>query len=202
VVRSAALCLLTCSLALLYRDHRDDPIGSGDEGAIVTLYAHDDLLSSFDFRDGAPGGRVIDGEVKLDAAQLAFDLFARGQLSFGFSLDERVDVLDLGAVVVPPQDRARDRAAELPMSIFHTLRRDDNGFVFVGPGSNVDPYEDADLILAVPPTRGLRHIEPVVGHTYVLRVRRNGTSVDELFKFLVIGLVPDQSLTMRWARVE
>ena len=200
MVRSAVACLLACSL-LFSRDHRDDQIGSGTDGAIVTLYARDDLLSSFDFRSGGPGGRVIDGEVRLDNAQLAFDLYTRGQLSFGFSLDERVDVLDLGAVVVPPEARARDRAAELPMSIFHTLRRDDNGFVFVGPGSDVDPYERADRILGLPPTRGVRDIEPIVGHTYLLRVRRNGTSNDELFKFLVIGLLPDHSLTMRWARV-
>jgi hypothetical protein len=65
----------------------------------------------------------------------------------------------------------------------------------------VDPHERADRILDTPPTWGLRHVEPVVGHTYLVRVRRNGTSTDELFKFLVIGLLPDHSLTMRWARV-
>ena len=200
-MRSAVACLLACSLALLSRDHRDDQIGSGSESAIVTLYAHDDLLSSFDFRSGGPGGRVVDGEVRLDGAQIAFDLFARGQLSFGLSRDERVDVLDLGPVVVPPELRARDRAVELPMSIFHTLRRDDNGFVFVGPRSDVDPYERADRILTAPLSQGLRHVEPIVGHTYLVRVRRNGTSTDELFKFLVIGIVPEHSLTLRWGKM-
>jgi hypothetical protein len=200
-MRSLAACLLACTLALLPRDHRDDRIGDGGESGIVTLHARDDLSSSFDFRSGGPGGRVVDGEVRLDGAQIAFDVFARGMLSFGFSLDERVHVLDLGPVQVPPAARARDRAAELPMSLFHTLFKDDNGFAFVGPGGDVDPYERADKILTTPLTHELRHLEPIPGHTYLVRVLRNGTKVDELFKFVVIGLVPDHSLTLRWGRL-
>ena len=43
---------------------------------LVTLYAHDDLQSSFDFRAGLPGAHVVDGEVRLERAQLAFNVFA------------------------------------------------------------------------------------------------------------------------------
>jgi hypothetical protein len=87
------------------------------------------------------------------------------------------------------------------MSLFHTLRRDDNGFVFVGPGSDVDAFGRADGILTAPFVHGLRHVDPVVGHTYLVRMRRNGTSLDELFKFVVVGIVPDHSLTIRWGGV-
>jgi len=199
-MRSAALCLLLSSIPLVsFLDHRDGDDGGGGSG-IVTLYANDDLQSSFDFRSGAPGGRLVDGEVRLDSAQIAFGLFAAGRISFGFSRDERVDVVDLGDVTVPPEARARDRTEEFPISIVHTLFRSDNGFAIVGPGNDVDPYERADGILRMPPTQGLRHIEPIVRHVYLVRVRRNDTSTDELFKFQVIGILPEHSLTIRWAR--
>jgi len=198
-MRSLGACLLACSLALVPRDHRDDQVG--EASAVVTLYAHDDLLSSFDFRGGGAGGRLVDGEVHLDRAQIAYGLFAPGLVSFGFSLDERVEVMDLGPVVVRPEARARDRTEEFPISVFHTLFRDHNGFAFVGPGNDVDPFDPADRIMNVVLSPGVRHFEPVIGHTYVLRVRRNGTSKDELFKFLVVDIVAEQSLTIRWARV-
>jgi hypothetical protein len=176
-------------------------MGGGGDGGIVTLYANDDLQSSFDFRGGGPGGRLVGGEVRLDGAQIVFDVFAAGHISFGFTRDERVEVLDLGSVLVPPEPRARDRAEEFPISIFHTLFRDDNGFALVGPGGDPDPYGRADRILTAPLKQGMRHVEPFVGHTYLLRVRRNDTSADELFKFQVIGIVPEHSLTFRWAPV-
>jgi hypothetical protein len=200
-MRSAAACLLLCSLPLVsFLDHRDRD-GGGEGTGIVTLYANDDLQSSFDFRSGEAGGQLVEGEVRLDSAQIAFGLFVAGKISFGFSRDERVDVLDLSDVTVPPEARARDRTEEFPISIVHTLFRDDNGFAIVSPGGDVDPYDRADRILTMPLTQGLRHIEPIVRHVYLVRVRRNGTSTDELFKFQIIGLLPDHSVTIRWARV-
>lgn len=198
---SKGTCLLICSLGFVSLLQRDDGGSGGGASGIVTLYANDDLLSSFDFRSGSAGGRVFDGEVRLDDAQIAFDLFAPGQISLGFTRDERADVLDLGPIVIPPESRARDRAEEFALSIFHTLFLTDDGFAYVGPGGDVDPYERADRILTAVPSLGLRHFEPKVGHTYLLRVRRNGTSTDELFKFQIIGLLPEHSLTLRWARL-
>lgn len=201
-MRPAGACLLTVPLAVAsFLLHPSERRSANEGSYVATLLANDDLLSSFDFRSGGAGGRVVGGEVRLDDAQLAFDVFASGYLSFGFSRNERVDVLDLGPVLVPPQERSRDRAAEFPVSIFHTLFRDDNGFAYVAPGGDVDPYERADRILTTTPTTGIRHVEPVLGHVYLLRVRRNDTSVDELFKFQVVGLLPQHSVTIRWASV-
>lgn len=199
-MRSQGACLLACSLLLVSLSQRDDQLEEGGS-SIATLYANDDLLSSFDFRSGSAGGRLVEGEVRLESAQIAFGLFEAGMVSFGFTLDERVEVMDLGPVIVPPEARARDRAVEFPISIFHTLSRDDNGFTYVGPGGDLDPYRPADVILKAVLIQGVRHFEPRVGHTYLLRVRRNDTTDDELFKFQVIGLLPEHSLTFRWARI-
>lgn len=200
-MRSTGLCLLSVSLATLplVLSH-EDPMGSGGESQIVTLYAHDDLQSSFDFRLGGAGGRVQDGEARLTSAQIAFDVFAPGQLSFGFVRDEFVELLDLGDMIVPPHVSARDRAAEFPITLFHTLFFDGVRFAYVGPGGQMRPFDPADRILGPFPPEELRHLEPRVGHTYLLRVRRSGIGmVDEFFKFQVVDLLPDHSLTIRWA---
>lgn len=193
------LCLsaLLLPLALTQEGEQRTAVASH----LTTLYAHDDLQSSFDFRHDRAGGRVEAGEVRLTDAQIAFGSFARGMLSFGFVRDERVVVLDLGELAVAQQARAADRAEEFPVALFHTLFRDGARFAYVGPGGDVHPFEAAEEILGNLPTPGLRHLEPRVGHTYLLRVRRDGGALDEYFKFEVVDLVADQTLTIRWALV-
>jgi hypothetical protein len=171
----------------------------GRDAGLVTLYAQDDLQSSFDFRSGGAGARVEDGEVRLESAQILFDVLEPGRISYGFSYDERVDILDLGDVTVRPEERSRDRALEFPISIFHTLALTDEGFVIVRPGGDLDPYDHADSIRGAMPLPALRHIEACLGHVYLLRIRRNKSSDDEFFKFQVVGLLPGHSLTLRWA---
>jgi hypothetical protein len=198
---SARLTLLALPTALVPLFLRAQESAPAPSAGVVTLYAADDLLSSFDFRSGTAGGRLENGEVRLDSAQILFDKLVAGRLSFGFTRDERVEILDLGDATIAPEVRSRDRAVELPIAVFHTLRHTDNGFAIVAPGGDVDPYDSADRILGPPPTVGVHHIEPLVGHTYVVRVRRNQTSRDEFFKFEVIGLLPCHSVTLRWAVV-
>ncbi|NOT31682.1 MAG: hypothetical protein HOP15_14640, partial [Planctomycetes bacterium] len=47
--------LLLCSIVLASLFRLDDQGNAGDHGGIVTLYANDDLQSSFDFRSGWAG---------------------------------------------------------------------------------------------------------------------------------------------------
>jgi hypothetical protein len=197
-MRSLGIGLVSLALALAparRREASDAPAAS----YLVTLYAHDDLQSSFDFRRGHAGGHVERGEVRL-TAQIAFDVLAPDRISFGLVRDERVEVLDLGGFYVPSQPRARDRSAEFPISLFHTLFFDGVRFGYFGPGGDRHSLDEADRILGSLPPETIRHIDPVVGHTYVVRVHPEGVGAgDELFKFQVVDLVPEQSLTIRWA---
>ncbi|NOT32459.1 MAG: hypothetical protein HOP15_18595 [Planctomycetes bacterium] len=173
-----------------------------ERAGLVTLFAHDDIQSSFDFRQGRAGGHILDGEVRLESAQLAFDVFAREQVSFGFVRDERVELLDLGELRVAPSVRARDRAEEFPIALFHTLAFEGARFSYLGPGGDVLALDLAGRLLGPLPLEGIRHVEPRVGHTYLMRVRRKGSRLaDELFKFQVVALVHGHSLTIRWAPV-
>lgn len=185
---------------LVFALQDDEPAPVPREG-LVTLLAGDDLASSFDFRTGSHGATVFDGEVLL-AGQVAYDAFAPGLLSFGFVRDEHAALLDLGALEVPPQTRARDQALEFPISLFHTLFLRGPKFYYVGPGGDAHPFEGADAIFEPLPPESLRHLEPELDHVYLLRVKRDGARADELFKFQVVGKIPDHSLTLRWARVE
>jgi hypothetical protein len=209
-MRPIGFGLLSVPLALLPLlplappDVQADGRGNGEapSSGLATLHARDDLASSFDFRGGRPGGRVEQGEIRLDGAQIAFDVLAPDRISFGFVEDERVDVLDLGAFRIPPQARARDRAVEFPLALIHTLFFDGVRFGFVGPGGDRHALDEADRILGGLPPERIRHVDPVVGHTYVVRVHRKGLGAgDELFAFEVVGLVPEQTLTIRWKRL-
>jgi hypothetical protein len=198
-MRPIGIGLLSLPLALVPLALHAPSDGDASSAGLVTLYAHDDLASSFDFRAGRHGGRVEQGEVRLDGAQIVFDVLAPHRISFGFVEDERVDVLDLGPFRVPSQPRARDRAVEFPLALIHTLSFDGVRFGYAGPGGDRHPLDEADAILGALPPERVRHVDPVVGHTYVVRVHRDGLgSGDELFGFQVVDLVPEHSLTLRW----
>lgn len=200
-MNSARVCLLSASLVLASLAlSRDERVPQESEGGLATLYVHDDLQSSFDFRRGRAGGRVEDGEIRLADAQLVFGAFAAGRMSVGFVHDEYVSLLDLGEAYVTSEVRARDLAEEFAITVFHTLTFDGTRFSFVGPGDDVRPLERADRILDGVPPEGMRHVAPLLGHTYLLRVRHKDAG-DEFFKFQVVGLVAEHSLTIRWARV-
>ena len=193
--------VLPLSLAVLALSGDDDGPPPVPSEGLVTLLAGDDLASSFDFRSGSHGARVVDGEVRL-AGQLVYDTFAKGMLSHGFVRDEKLAVLDLGALEVQPQPRARDAALEFPISLFHSLYLRGPNFYYVGPGGDSHPFQAADQIFEPLPSEQLRHFEPEVDHVYLLRVKRDRAREEELFKFLVVAEIPDHSLTLRWARVD
>jgi hypothetical protein len=171
-------------------------------GGLVTLYARDDLACALDLRGGRVGAALSQGEIDLRNAQLVYGAFEPGLLSFGFDDRERVAVLDLGDVYVPPQERAADRTVEYPVALFHTLFVDGSRFFYQGPGRSLHRFDDADRILGSFPPEGLAHVKPQVGHTYVLRAKRDGVGgTDLLFKLHVVAHRPGESLTLRWAPV-
>ncbi len=175
---------------------------AGDESRIVTLYAHDDLQSSFDFTEGGNGATLWNDEIVLDDAQIAFHVFAENMISYGFVRNAPTMVLDLGEVYVPELVRAQDWAPKLPISLFHTLFLDGAHFSYREPGGRAHRLKEAGRILNNLPPEGLYHLEPRIGHTYLVRTNRRGSKTpDEYAKFQVIDFQPDRSLTIRWANL-
>lgn len=196
----ASLALLTIGRAAL-DPHEEDTHDQGSR--LVTLYAHDDLLSSYSFRDAAAGARVVDGEIDLTRAQVVFHVLEENTLSYGFVGMEAVNIIDLGDVLIGGFPRARDRAPKFALSLFHTLFLDGSRFSYLGAGGKVRRYGPAQKILNPLRPEGLHHIEPIVGHVYLLRSKQSGVSVPhEVVKFQVVDLQPDHSLTLRWAPIQ
>ena len=174
------------------------PQTTGD-GGLVTLFAADDLACSINLRTGEYGGRIVDGEVALDRAQLLYDVFAAEMLSFGFAHDEVVNVIDLGPLMVPDQTLANDVSLKFPISVFHTLTVEGKRLVYQDAGGAFVRLREGGDIFKVAP-RGLRHLEPTVGNTYVVRFERlrGEDRGDRMAKFQVVEHRPGESLTLRW----
>ena len=180
------------------------PQQSGSSGnGLVTLYARDGLLSSVNFRSGGAGGSIVDGEIDLNGAHLAFDVFEPGMLSFGFSALERVNVMDLGPQFVEPLRRRQDLAPKLDVSLFHTLFLDRSRFSYIGTGGTLERIAAAEEIFQPLPRQGVYHVAPIMGNTYVLRANgRDSSRGNELIvKFLVIDVQEGRSVTLRWSRL-
>lgn len=205
---SFAACACACAVAVFLprlqgASRSEARVPAPEPDRIVTLWANDDLRSSFDFRNGREGGRIVDGEIRLEAAQLVFDVFQEDHFTFGFTRDERVDLIDLGAAYVPPFDKATDRAPEFAVSIFHSLHLDGSQLSYVEPNGRVVRLKDAGRIQGLLPSQGLHQLEPKVGHTYVLRAELEGVGKSEmLFKLHVVDHRPGRSVTFRWGRLQ
>jgi hypothetical protein len=169
-----------------------------DDG-LITLYADDDIASSFSFREGRHAARVERGEIALDDVQLVYDVYAEDALSYGFARDELVAVVDLGEVYVPEFQRATDPALGFPLSVFHTLFRDGPHFAYVNNAGKTVRIRQADRILNTIVSTELTHFEPKLRHTYLIRFRsRTKRAYDQVAKFQIVEVVPGERVTLRW----
>ena len=194
-------CFLFSALLVILALAPQTPADTRLAGGMATLLAHDDLRSSFSFRNGAFGAQIQDGELRLDDAQLVFHTFGENLLSFGFVRNELVSVLDLGDLVAPGIERAADLAPKPPVSIFHTLFLDGVVFKYQGPLNQAHRLPEAQAIVSAIPPPGIFHIEPQIGHTYLLKAQRragHGDTRPQFFKFLVVDFEPGHRLTLRW----
>ena len=73
MTRSLVGVLFLAALCVSFAPQKAPSSGS----SLVTLYAHDDLLSSFSFETGEFGARIVDGELILDDTQIALVAYCR-----------------------------------------------------------------------------------------------------------------------------
>jgi hypothetical protein len=173
---------------------------AANEG-LITLYEHDDVASSFSFRTGEHGGRVIDGQIELGAAQLVYGSFATGLISFGFGADEAVNVVDLGTAKVDVLSAPSDAALKFPVGIFQTLGVSGRRLTFQQANGSQVRLGAGNAVFDVP-RRGLQHVEAIVDHVYAIRFQRTrGDRRDMLAKFQVVEHRPGESVTLRWANI-
>lgn len=195
VALGAALSIGLLSSALTMQD------AAAPNGGLITLYEHDDVASSFAFRTGNHGGRIVDGQIELVDAQLVYGSFATGLLSFGFAADEAVNVVDLGPSEVEFVSSAQDAALKFPISALHTMGASGRRLTFQPANGSQVRLGVGNAVFDVP-KRGLQHIEAQIDHCYVIRFQRTrGDRRDMLAKFQVVEHRPGESITLRWANI-
>ncbi len=176
----------------------------GPTSSLVTLYASDDLLSSFSFSTGTHAARIEDGELILDDTQITFDILDRDCVTYGYVENQLIEIVDLGDPVVEGAEMPSDRSPKPPLSIFHTLFLKDGQVSYRGPIRRTYRFREGQAIFNSLPPERVRCFVPQVGHVYLLRYKIQGVPDDRrmLVKFRVIDYRPGETLTLRWAPLE
>ncbi len=192
--------VLLLPLALLLAGSPGDPKAGRAEGGIIVLRAADDLGFTLDFRTGASGAVIEDGELRLDQALIVFERLAPGHLSIGFNAESGADLVELGSLLIPPVRTKDDVAPNLPLRAFFTLGATRGDFFYGIPGSRTVRLPEVSSLFAAYAPRGVRHFRPVVGEAFVLRlVPRLRQSEELAVKLLIVDHEPGRSVTLRWA---
>jgi hypothetical protein len=171
-------------------------------GVVLTLTAADDLTASVDLDRLTHSGLILDGQLILDEAELAYGLFREGALSFGFRTKEQARLEDLGDLRVSPVARPSDVSPKLSASVFHTLVSKSGRVQYSKPvGKTARPPQGQAIFANFPPS-GIQHVVPEVGHVYLLRYRTPPAKerTQGLVKIQVLAVDPQQ-VTLRIAQL-
>ncbi len=183
--------------------YRSEPVSPRADNQLVTLWANDETLATFDFTTGTHGSVVKDGELILDGTQIAFNVFEKNQLSYGYVRGIVSEIIDLGDVVIDPVDRPDDRSPKPVLNLFHSLDLRDGHFIYRAPIDREIRHTEAQKIFKPLPRDFLVSFEPEVGHTYVMRFKPRGEKEEQstVLKLLIIDFQPGHLLTFRWQKL-
>ncbi len=171
--------------------------------ALVTLWAKDDRRNTFSLSTGGYASDVVEGELKLDDAHLAYGVFEAGRVTLGFGRDSRVAVIDLGERAIEGQPDPGDRSPAVPLNAFNTMRLHRGRLITEGPRKRRTFIPEADALVSELPNEGIRSFAPEVGHIYLIRVLPRGFKErEDLLAILEpVDVEFDRRMTFRWARL-
>jgi hypothetical protein len=195
-----APCLLLLAAGPAPQDALDGLGVLPGQSFVLQLSAYDDLRASVDF-EGATYGASVDGaQLDLTRAELSYGQFEQGMLSYGFRDKEQARIVDVGDFRVPAKRQVRDAAPRPPMSVLHSLTLDNRQVTYRAPVDKRLNLREAALVTAILPDSEMRHIQPRLGHVYLLRYRgvpEVGDAWGRVVAFQVTEMVPGQSVTVR-----
>lgn len=182
------------------------PGGGGSESTLATLFARDPLSHCYSFARAAEGSRIQDHVVKNAGADLDFGGYTPGCFTVGIEGGRVGRIVDLGSV----EDlKARYGYTETVGGGqgFASIRRRDGAFVILQDYKSQATQELREAVELYPPGPDEKRVEmnhaPVVeGHVYLARISDDRGSNETIVKFLVVAHQPNQSVTIRWARID
>jgi hypothetical protein len=193
-------CLLLLSAAPAPQDAVDGLGVVPGQSFVLQLSAYDDLRSSVDFEAASYGTSVDGAQLDLSRAELAFGQFEQGMISYGFRDKEQARIVDVGDFRVPAKRLVRDVAPRPPMSVLHSLTLDNRQVTYRAPVDKRLNLREASAVTSILPDSEMRHIQPRLGHVYLLRYRgvsEVGDAWGRVVAFQVTEMIPNQSITIR-----
>lgn len=168
---------------------------------LITLWAKDSIACSFDVTSGRSGSTILDGQLDLSNATVAYDVVQANSLSLGLARDSTLSMVNLGEVLVHPKRDPRARGFRMPASAFHTLRVERNRIVYDAPGARGVELSNATAVLRGIPGRGAVHVAPKVGDIILMRYFKGGrhSKTPQLAKFLIVDHEAGKRVVLRWA---
>jgi hypothetical protein len=200
-MRLASLLSVSVVVAAVVLAFASDPAQEPPTTGLVTMYLRDPVGSSLSFRNGSSGRAFQDHMLKNFNSDLDVGL-QRGDFMAGVEGGRTAGIVDLGT---PAELREKYGYAETwaPGQGFASIRMiegrlailADYGKQTMQPMSGMEPLFGA--------LKSSVRVPIVDDHVYVMRLLDSNDQAFELIvKFLVVGYVPDQSVTIRWQRIE
>lgn len=175
------------------------PLRTGPTEALTTLYRFDPVLSSISLQTGELGARIVDGELQLLEADIAYGR-PEGGLQAGLSEDRPAQILDMGTL----QQLAQVYGYETPdgYSQFWASMRLDGDELEVAEVEIEDRYQEVTeyrSLLKLRP-RVLDRTEVRAGHVYMIRITdRRDRRYELIAKLLILAHDPGERVTFRWS---
>jgi hypothetical protein len=192
----AGLIFVSVVLSVLVIAARPLPVqAASPNGQLVTLRAHDSLTAAWNDRTETYVTTINQGELDLGQATLVYDILQGGQLSFGFRLRERAKLVDVGDFRVAPLVRPRDIVPKAGVGVINTLRVQRNNIQYLAPVNRWLNLKEGDAVVGRLESEGVQHVEPELGHVYLLRYVFDGS--ERVVAFHVVEHVPGERVVLR-----
>src|SRR6267142_3726970 len=167
-------------------------------GGLTTLYTLDPRAHTLCFADGKDGSVFQENEDRNRCSDIDFNTYQQSAFSVGIEGGRTGTIVDLGNT----QSLSQEYGSEERFGThqwFASLRMQDGKLVIARTTRPQTTQEVKESVLLHQPSRSTASAPVKVGNIYLIRLTdRNDKSFERLAKLIVIGYVPNESVTFRW----
>jgi hypothetical protein len=199
-MRLASLLSVAVVAAAVVLAFASDPAQEPPTSGLITMYLRDPIGSSLSFRTGSSGRAFQDHMLKNFNSDLDVGL-QRGDFMAGVEGGRVAGLVDFGT---PQELREKYGYAETWAlgQGFASIRMVEGRLAILADYSKqtTQPMTGTEPLFGA--LKSSVRVPIVDDHVYVMRLLdTNDPAFEVLVKFLVVGYVPDQSVTIRWERI-
>jgi hypothetical protein len=159
------------------------------------LLPNNPLRHSYDFLRADYGAVLQENEVRNAGSHIDYGTYIPGELRVGIQGGERGIILDLG-----PDDTI---AAKL--GVVQTIGKGQGFAHLTMTASTRLSIPEADSLFSLDPSvpdHDYNHVQPHIGHVYILRIRdQHDSDFDLIVKLTPVYLAPRERIAFQWVRL-